>query len=99
MKTTIRRERHSVGASLAAAAFMFPFLYVLVWLILSPPWSLVAVVLACIPTRMVYTSLRWEVLENDGRYCVTCGYDLTANESGTCPECGEAIERDHGTIE
>lgn len=23
--------------------------------------------------------------------CGTCGYDLTGNESGTCPECGEAI--------
>jgi hypothetical protein len=23
--------------------------------------------------------------------CVDCGYDLTGNESGTCPECGAAI--------
>jgi hypothetical protein len=21
-------------------------------------------------------------------HCVQCGYDLTGNESGTCPECG-----------
>jgi hypothetical protein len=25
------------------------------------------------------------------RYCAECGYDLTGNESGRCPECGEAI--------
>ena len=25
------------------------------------------------------------------RLCVKCGYDLTGNESGVCPECGEAI--------
>ena len=23
--------------------------------------------------------------------CTNCGYDLTGNESGVCPECGEAI--------
>ena len=24
--------------------------------------------------------------------CQTCGYDLTGNESGVCPECGEPVE-------
>ncbi len=24
--------------------------------------------------------------------CLACHYDLTGNESGTCPECGTAIE-------
>ncbi len=24
--------------------------------------------------------------------CIPCGYDLQGNESGTCPECGEAVE-------
>jgi hypothetical protein len=24
-------------------------------------------------------------------HCRSCGYNLTGNESGTCPECGEAI--------
>jgi hypothetical protein len=24
--------------------------------------------------------------------CPRCGYDLTANTSGTCPECGRAVE-------
>ena len=26
--------------------------------------------------------------------CVHCGYDLTGNASGTCPECGSKIETD-----
>ena len=25
--------------------------------------------------------------------CLTCGYDLTGNESGVCPECGVKIEQ------
>ena len=25
-------------------------------------------------------------------HCQKCGYDLTGNESGVCPECGMAIE-------
>jgi predicted amidophosphoribosyltransferase len=25
--------------------------------------------------------------------CVTCGYDLTANTSGICPECGMATSK------
>ena len=24
--------------------------------------------------------------------CVKCGYDLTGNESGVCPECGSSIK-------
>ncbi len=27
----------------------------------------------------------------DGRNCLNCGYDLTGNTSGRCPECGFAI--------
>ena len=26
------------------------------------------------------------------RYCPACGYDLTANASGVCPECGRAVD-------
>jgi hypothetical protein len=26
------------------------------------------------------------------KLCLTCGYDLTGNVSGVCPECGTAVE-------
>ena len=26
--------------------------------------------------------------------CLHCGYDLTGNESGVCPECGKVAESD-----
>lgn len=29
----------------------------------------------------------------DNRYCRVCGYDLTGNVSGRCPECGTEIPR------
>ncbi len=32
----------------------------------------------------------------DPRYCNDCGYDLTGNASGTCPECGRKIARTGG---
>ena len=28
-----------------------------------------------------------------GFLCSSCGYDLTANASGVCPECGRAVGR------
>jgi hypothetical protein len=39
--------------------------------------------------RWVMQKRVWEALP---RYCDACGYDLTANTSGVCPECGRAIE-------
>lgn len=33
-------------------------------------------------------------LRRRGGYCATCGYDLTGNTSGVCPECGESIPPD-----
>lgn len=37
--------------------------------------------------RMEYT-LRMELLGLGEQICLACGYDLTGNESGRCPECG-----------
>lgn len=34
----------------------------------------------------------WRALGRAGHYC-KCGYDLTGNLSGVCPECGTKIER------
>lgn len=32
---------------------------------------------------------------NRAGFCIACGYDLTGNVSGVCPECGEAITSEH----
>ena len=29
-------------------------------------------------------------------HCQQCGYDLTGNESGVCPECGSAVSEEKG---
>ena len=31
------------------------------------------------------------LLRNPSHYCIGCGYDLTGNVSGRCPECGVAV--------
>ena len=41
--------------------------------------------------RMGRWLARRELLRSQGR-CLSCGYDLTGNASGTCPECGTRIE-------
>ena len=35
--------------------------------------------------------LRRRALSRSGQ-CLTCGYDLTGNVSGVCPECGTIVE-------
>lgn len=55
----------------------------------------------CIPTCVgaawiVSRGRRRRDLEQDRlakRLCAPCGYDLTGNESGICPECGTPIQR------
>lgn len=42
--------------------------------------------------RAAYRRLRWQWRLWDGRTCWNCGYDLNANASGTCPECGNRYE-------
>ncbi|MCP4594423.1 MAG: hypothetical protein GY842_27140 [bacterium] len=114
MRKTVRRERYSVGASLAAAAFAFPFLLLFTGIITTilldvvlgliarwwpqPPDRVhfgvlvaVAVVIAWVLARMIYTGLRWRRVEIDDRRCATCGCDLAGDESGTCPDCGESV--------
>ncbi|MCP4590956.1 MAG: hydrogenase maturation nickel metallochaperone HypA [bacterium] len=63
----------------------------LYWRAALPLW-MVALTMA-VPTAFLWwRDRRWP----PGR-CQFCGYDLTANTSGVCPECGSAInESDSG---
>ncbi len=50
-----------------------------------PHWSFTPLLLLLPMLRKV------EVVERSPLACRKCGYNLTGNESGICPECGEPI--------
>ena len=64
-----------VGWILATLAFRFTFVQSVVWL----------------SRRAIRRSVWGQLNEAGLRTCVGCGYDLTGNESGVCPECGETV--------
>jgi hypothetical protein len=39
--------------------------------------------------RVAYPLIRWKTCYEDAVSCLNCGYDLTGNVSGICPECGQ----------
>jgi hypothetical protein len=45
-------------------------------------------VLLAIPVAILWRLDRPRILPG---HCTTCGYDLTGNESGRCPECGKSV--------
>lgn len=53
----------------------------------TPLW---AVLWAWLWTRL----LNWLFRRQPGQRCRTCGYDLTGNVSGRCPECGTQLAAD-----
>ncbi len=58
-------------------------------------WVLLTAVALAIPyvvARLLYARLTWKLADAPG-HCRRCGYDLTKNESGVCPECGVEIVR------
>jgi hypothetical protein len=54
-----------------------------------PIW-IIAVLIACLMTARAWFEFR--SLSKCGA-CV-CGYDLTGNASGICPECGEPVDKE-----
>ena len=58
-------------------------------LVLTVPWWVL------LPALIVYGGgvyVVWRrVRPPEPGHCRECGYDLTGNESGTCPECGNRI--------
>jgi hypothetical protein len=62
----------------------------------APSWLMV-LVLAVYPfVTFLFGPLRRAFRRLQGR-CAVCGYNLTGNISGTCPECGERIEEEEET--
>ena len=57
------------------------------WWLSLPDWFL-ALLLAVLPGLWAFKMLPRSA-KNAGR-CTQCGYNLTGNTSGTCPECGTA---------
>ena len=44
-------------------------------------------------SRLVYAIQRWRTIECDAPICRHCGYNLTGNESGVCPECATPVPK------
>jgi hypothetical protein len=59
-----------------------------VWNVSVPPWFLVCVS-AVLPVLWILRRKR----KPPGR-CPACGYSLTGNTSGTCPECGTPVPKE-----
>ncbi len=77
-----------------AAAGMLARIPEKVWLTVL---GIVPVALAYLVGRLAYFSVRYPVRnpwEESWPTCSNCGYDLTGNVSGVCPECGTKIESD-----
>ena len=67
----------------------------------SPGWGLLMMLLLYIiifgavlwfMRQDIRRRLRAQLAANGIPICVPCGYNLTGNESGVCPECGTKIE-------
>ena len=55
-----------------------------------PSWTLV-LLLAC-PSVLLARAMHRDRYSRRHNLCLNCGYDLTGNKSGVCPECGTPTE-------
>ena len=60
------------------------------------PFWLFAVITSALPLRWLALRRRQRAQNRDG-YCASCGYNLTGNVTGICPECG-ATAREARTL-
>jgi len=72
-----------------------PSVPVRAWTVAVPSWLLLAV-LAPLPAVWIGTLIgRFRAYRrrrlSDCTHCYTCGYNLTGNTSGVCPECGSPV--------
>ena len=50
-----------------------------------------SILLPYLGVRFLYFKLRWRTVLTDEPHCNSCGYNLTGNESGKCPECATPV--------
>jgi hypothetical protein len=60
------------------------------WEVAMPFWALV-LFSGIGPARTAWSAIRSRRRRSPAA-CLSCGYDLTANLSGTCPECGTSTQ-------
>lgn len=81
------RQTLTLNPSTATSRYRLSFVSIHLWG--------VAVLLGVLPCyALVHGFLRRRYRRRHGR-CVTCGYDLTGNTSGICPECATEIPSGH----
>ena len=56
------------------------------WVVVFPLW--IPLLIVIVPTAILWHRDPGRVLPG---HCRKCGYDLTGNVSGRCPECGKAV--------
>jgi hypothetical protein len=64
--------------------------YIVLACMLAQPLTLLAVIVG---NQFIFRALLPHVRAHLKTYCPACGYNLTGNLSGTCPECGQAVEK------
>lgn len=58
-------------------------------------WIVLVLGLMCLSALFPRWVREWRLNRNKTvNVCMKCGYDLTGNTSGTCPECGRSISED-----
>jgi hypothetical protein len=49
--------------------------------------------IVCLAVRWLIYTLLWAVVEDDGSYCLRCGYQIGVPAIDRCPECGVARDK------
>ena len=83
----------SIVASLSVASFCLLIGYVELGEVPEPPMVPLCIAVGSLPFTLAVGLLFVGVhRDGDPNRCRECGYDLTGNVSGVCPECGTRIE-------
>ncbi len=88
-----KTRRVIIGLAFGAIAMPLPLLTTK---IITSPMGLLGIALCLLALCPIFLFLWWRleqlvVLERRGLFCTECGYDLTGNQSGQCPECGKKL--------